>query len=165
MTSAEARIQEPESRSGEAAPSAAEFRGVVVAVRRFLLVNADRVRSADNVTHKWLTDYIVFHAARGTLAICWMHGMVAGVAIAWQMHLKDLMTAVREKQDVFAWRPNDPTGDCVYLSLVIGEAPGVMQPLARYFLESCPNWRELKQFAHRRGKLVNARNLLTRLAK
>lgn len=160
-----AEMLKTETLKGNIGPSAEEFRRVVTAVRRFVLANAGRVRHHESVTHRWLTDYVVFHLARGTMAVCWSAGIVTGIAIAWQMHLKDLLAAVQAKADVFAWRPNDPTGDCVYLSLVIGETPGVMRPLARYFLESCPNWRELNQYAHRKGKLVRAGKLLTRLAK
>ena len=133
-----------------AVPTAEQFRAVVVAVRRFLLANADRIPHDEEISHQWLTDYIVFHAVRGTLAVVWGDGVVQGVAIAWQMHEADLRTADAAGRDVFAWRPNDPTGDCVYLCLVVTEMPGAVRTLARYFLESCPMWLELNQFAHRR---------------
>lgn len=146
------------------APSPEEFRGVVKAVRRFLLANAHRVPHNEAVTHKWLTDFIVFHAVQGTLAVCWSFGRVSGVAVAWQMQEERLRAAGQAGEDIFDWQPNDPAGDCVYLSLVISDEPGVVRTLARYFLESCPQWRELNQYAHRKGRLTCSRKLLSRLA-
>ena len=150
----------------QAVPTAPEFRARVTAVRRFILAHYDRLPDTANVTHKWLTQYIVFHAVRGTLAVVRDdYGAVVGVSVAWQMHTRDLLAAERAGRDIFDWRPTDPTGDCVYLSLVISTEPGVPKTVAHYFLEFHPKWRELKQFAHRRGRFVCTRQLLNALTK
>jgi hypothetical protein len=150
----------------QAMPTAPEFRALVAAVRRFILAHYDRLPNTENVTHKWLTEYIVFHAVRGTLAVVRdAYGAVVGVSVAWQMHTRDLLARERAGQDIFDWQPTDPTGDCVYLSLVISTVPGVPPTVAKYFLEFHPKWRELKQFAHRRGRFVCTRQLLNALTK
>ena len=153
-----------EQPSATAVPSAEEFRRIVALARRFLLAHADRLPANEGVNHRWLTDFIVFHAVQRTLALVWEQGMIVGAAVAWQTHTREVLAAARQNRDIFNWQPNDRTGDCVYLSLVIGTEPGVTRSAARYFLETYPEWRELKQFAHRRGKFVYARNLLNRLA-
>ena len=145
-------------------PTAEEFRRTLAAVRRFVLAQSDRLAGSENLSHRHLDDYLVFHATRGTLAVVWAAGAVVGVAIAWQTNTRTVLAAARENRDVFDWTPSEPQGDCVYLALVLTTAPGAIRQLANYFLASCPNWRELKQFAQRRGRLVNARRTLQKLA-
>jgi hypothetical protein len=155
--------QSPPAETEQRAPSAEEFRALVTAVRRFILAHRHRLPDANRDPGRWLTEFIVFHAVRGTLAVVWSGGIISGVAIAWQAHTRDLLAAVRANRDVFDWTPSDPAGDCVYLALALGER-NTCRLAAKYFLEFHPNWRELKQFAHRKGRFVNARQTLQKLA-
>lgn len=135
-------------------------------VRDYLLMQHERLRAAkpDPVT---LLQSLAFHASRGTLAVVWNAALCrdaatpAGLAIAYQRKEAD----IRERgEEVFAWRGNDAQGDSVYLALVLATDRRAMRPLAGYFLERFPQWRGLKQWAHRRGRLVRVDGLLQRLS-
>lgn len=143
---------------------ALKFRAMLASIEEFCRRNAARVR-VTSVALDYLTESLVFHATRGTLAVVWDGPRLAGVAIAWQTHRAHVLEAEADGKSVFNWQPSDPTGDCVYLALVAAEHPAAMKPLAEYFLKRNPHWATLPAYAHRRGKLKDQTGLLARLAR
>lgn len=93
-----------------------------------------------------------FHAAQGTLRVQWgtASAQPIGLAIVWQDFRAELEALEAAGKDAFRWNRTQPDGDCLYLGLVIGTAPHVMRPLAKYFRARFP---ALPEFAHRHGRL------------
>lgn len=142
------------------------LRAILDATADFLRANAERFRTAPAaMTGERLLQALAFHATRGTLALIWHDQKLIGAAIAWRTTAKHIEQCEREDRNVFDWQPNDPHGDAVYLALVCTTQRRAMRPLARYYLDRWPDWAALKQFAHRRGRLVRENGLLNRLAK
>ncbi len=148
------------------------IKSILEKARDYLLSQHDRLCAARQELPDAgiLLQALAFHATRGTLAIVRdTHGGIAGLAIAYRRKEHDIRTRVDE---VFNWEGNDPEGDSVYLALVMtgNSSPVTRHPspamatLARYFLKRFPEWAGLKQFAHRRTRLVRRDGLLQRLA-
>ncbi len=142
---------------------------VIDAVTHYISANAPRIRGEEAVM-PWnqLRTAVAFHALQGTLRVEWSSTVNSepstlnpqpstltlsptGVAIVWQTHRAELEAREREGKPAFCWQATNPTGDCLYLNLVITTAPGVMPRLAAWFRQQFP---PLPEFAHRRGKLV-----------
>lgn len=133
-------------------------------IEAFCRRGVHRMHRNSRTSLEHLTEALVFHAMRGTLAVVWEQDEIAGVAVAWQTTRAKIDQAERDNRSVFDWQPNQPDGDAVYLALVLTTQRNAMRRLAKYFLEKFPQWAQLPMLAHRRGRLRDETGLLNRLA-
>lgn len=123
-------------------------------------VRAGAPRCYQNWSPETLSDYFCFHARQGTLA--WVSGhstghrpsSIAGTAVAWQVDAKQLHFGEMTGGYRFDWEPQDRKGDCVFFGDVVCESPAALVSLLASFAQRFPQWRTLKWFTYRRGKLV-----------
>lgn len=100
-----------------------------------------------------LEDYVVWHLVRGTVAYCadWRGSGIVGIAFGWQSQESDLRRPGFADHP-FIWQESDPKGDSFYFAETICTKPCFNQ-LIEVFIVKFPNWRTLKFFALRGGKL------------
>jgi hypothetical protein len=144
-----------------------ELREIVNRVAEYSYANRHRFRGPRQADHdpERVAQALAFHALHGTLAVVWAGAAIAGIAIAFQTTRRRVLEADAQGVGVFDWKPSDPTGDCVYLGLVVATKPGAVLRLANYFMDRFPHWRHMEAWAHRRGVLKVEGGLLERLSK
>ena len=168
---------------------AEQFRAIIAAAADYLQANQHRIRR-DKANPAWnaerVTQTLVFHAVRGTLAIVWDQAglsrrddrtagpavpTIAGIGIAWQT---DEQT-VRERHEAhlaqFDWAESDPNGDSIYFALLVTSHPAAMRDLVAYFQKRFETTAAtggtpvppLKLLAHRRGQLRDETGIMERI--
>lgn len=112
---------------------------------------------------KVLKEYLAFHALHGTLA--WTANIVPGpggretlevngCGVAWQTNEDWIRERHRKGQHVFDWRPTDAAGDSLFLADFISSEPSGLKRLLGELERRHPDWKGLKYFTYRKGKLV-----------
>lgn len=139
------------------------LKDILDAVYDFVAGQRDRL-PPESETEDHAYAALAWHAVHGTLAVTWDGGRPVGVAIAFRTSSEAIRKAEAQGKSVFDWKAGDPAGDAVYLNLALTTQPGALAVLARYFLRRNPEWKGLRQFAHRRDQLKEIPGLLERLA-
>lgn len=96
-----------------------------------------------------LRDYLAFHIRQDTFRFVRTGGQIVGCAVAWQCRLADLRAAAAAHRTFFAWQPDDPQGDALFIADVIATQHPALLALAREFPRRFPRWRELPIYTFR----------------
>lgn len=114
-------------------------------------------------TTETLAGYLIWHASQGTLVFVRSEHAtrntqpaIEGLAIGWQLDESELepWKAGGNAQHAFHWQPTNPLGDSFLVAEVMCSARRAFGPLIAEYQWRYPNWRALKTFTFRRGKLV-----------
>lgn len=106
--------------------------------------------------HGWpraiVADYLIFHLLQGTIVYCRDEaGEIIGLAIGWKCREK-MLRAPGFVYRPFAWQKEHAQGDAFYFAETICRQPCLDRLMAE-FAYRVPEWRRLKLFAIRGGKL------------
>lgn len=148
---------------------------MIARLAEFVMANQHRVQDPTfNVgSYEQVRTVLGYHALQGTLRVEWGKRIASGfreriivtepigLAVVWRDREERLLKCFARDENPWDWQPEDKTGDCLYLALVITTGPQVLADLAKYFTHRYP---VLPEYAYRRGKVRRTVGLLQRLA-